>query len=234
MKIKNEKKFQKIVTWSLLACVALPFIVLLVTLLTADKAEYKINPVTIDENYDRQFQGVEAKMANSYTGETYSADLEYRVNTADNTACVGQGSTSDTAIIIPTYYSDGTTTYTVTAVDYSAFANNTSITSVTFKTPANITLIDAQAFAACTALTTFNSSTTGTFVIPASITAVNPDTFYGCLAMTALAFQGNQVTSIGSNAFAYCYALASTVRFKIGTTLTVGDSAFANDIALPS
>lgn len=235
MKQKEKKSLKKIIGTVVALCLIAPFLVLILSMVSSDKAAYKANQVFVDEDYDRKFTGVQVKMENSLSGETYTSGLSYRVNDTDMIACVSIGSaTSETAIVIPTSYVEGSSTYTITAVDYSGFCNNTVLTSFTFNTPANITLIDAQAFAGDINLSKFNSSTAGSFVIPASLTEIYPDTFYGNAAMTALSFGGNSITSIGSNAFADCVGLASAPQFKIATSLTIGDSAFANCIALPN
>ena len=83
--------------------------------------------------------------------------IEY--STSGTEATVTGYSGSSTTVVIPNTVSDGTTTYTVTTIaggssSTGAFANNTTITSLTIGE--NITTIQNYAFYDCTALTEIN------------------------------------------------------------------------------
>ncbi|MDD4532450.1 MAG: leucine-rich repeat protein, partial [Bacilli bacterium] len=198
----------------------------------------KINPseVEIDDDYDRAFEGRIVSKENEYAGETYTSNLGYRVNDDDLTACVNMGDNDPkvlTTLVIPSFYTEGENVYTVTAVDYSGFVNMTALTSVTFNSPSNITLIDTQAFANDINLITFNASVSGTCTIPENLIEIYSSTFLNCSSFTELTFNGDGVTKIGDNAFNGCLGLKEALLFKYNL-VTIGRSSFANCINIPS
>ena len=231
---KFNKKSLGITSLSLVAILAIGF---LGYFLASNDNPTIINSsdVVVDEDYTPLFVGETAKKANEYTGGTYTADLGYRINSTDSTACVNLGEidTDITEVVVPDIYSDGTTDYSVVAVDYNGFVNLTQLETFTFLDSSLITLIDQQAFANDVNLTTFNSTTTGNVTIPANLTEINDSTFLNCSSISALAFAGNNVTTIGDNAFNNCLNLSSSLIFK-DAILEIGRSAFANCINLPS
>jgi len=80
------------------------------------------------------------------------------------------------AVTVPMTITDGTGTYTVTAIGRAAFANKKSVTSVSL--PETITTIRELAFYNCTALTSVP--------LPSFLTYVGPCAFYGCSALTSI------------------------------------------------
>ena len=204
-------------------------------------------PVYIDTNYESLFGGVRILNANDYgtEGTDYTENLGYLVKGEGTElnpyeACVFYGDASDNDVVIPMYYTSGGKQYKVTAIDYSGFANLTSLTSVTFQVVEgvsaadNITLIDAQAFAGCPNLSRFNSASTGEFSIPKNLTVINDATFMNDVSLTKLSFESNRVAQIGANAFANCTALASNLFFRASANgLAIGDSAFSNCYNIP-
>lgn len=99
---------------------------------------------------------------------------------------------SATTVDIPSYI-DG---YPVKEISSSAFANNTSVTTVNI--PNTITTIGGSAFKGCTSLKNIT--------IPDSVTSIASSTFQGCTALTSITIP-NTVTSIGANAFENCTKL---------------------------
>jgi hypothetical protein len=225
------------------AALILPFLGTLV-FNAATNNKKTVDPISIDENYQNLFEGRIVKNANSYgtEGTDYTADLTYRVNDASLSACVSKVGATDTSIVIPYYYSDGTTQYTVTAIDYSGFANCPNLTSVTFQTVGgvsganNITLMDAQCFASCPNLSSFNSTVTGRFVIPSNIEEIHSASFMNCQSMLSLIVDktANKLGAIDDNAFNGCISWNTALSLNKHTAgFTIGEAAFANCILLP-
>lgn len=94
-----------------------------------------------------------------------SSGLSYYIDATNNTAVVSQGSCTEAAVTIPATYN---TTYTVAGVNVSGFANDSSLTSVTFASPTAITMIGSQAF--------LNTKLTS-FSCPVNVAAINPSSF---------------------------------------------------------
>jgi hypothetical protein len=192
--------------------------------------------VVVEDDFDSAFDGRTVLRENSYASETYTSNLGYRVNDTNYTACVNMGTNDPytlTDLVIPSIYNDGTSDYTITAIDYSGFVNMTALTTVTFNDSSTITIIDTQAFANDVSLTTFNSTDEGTCTIPANITEIYDSTFLNCSSFTELTFNGELITSIGNNAFNGCIGIDSALLFKYNL-LTIGRSSFANCINIPS
>lgn len=163
--------------------------------------------------------------------------ITYQVTGAE-TARVGTGETFDTAVdlsvtganvTIPTAVSDGTTTYTVTAVGAYAFYNLPTLTSVTL--PASVARLENYAFAFCGTMDDANTPVTygglrevvipqdtsldfigshcfyrdyalRAFTIPASVTSISTASFASCFSFDRLEFgEGSQISSISASAF---------------------------------
>ena len=87
---------------------------------------------------------------------------------------------------------------TVTEIGDQAFADNTSIESVTM--PLTLTTIGYRAFSGCTALKKVD--------IPDSVTKVGPGAFYDCTSLSDVTI-GEKVSSWGSGVFAGCTSLTT-------------------------
>ena len=96
--------------------------------------------------------------------------------------------------------------YTVTAIGYEAFKDNTSITSVTI--PDSVTLIDEFAFHYCESLKEVN--------LGKGLKTIDSDAFAHCYALTAITIP-DSVTKLGTAVFQYCQNLESVM---IGKGLT--------------
>lgn len=105
-------------------------------------------------------------------------------------------------------------TYTVTGVASSAFANCTSLASVSFSSKA-LSSVPANLFSGCSNLK--NVSFAG------SIKSVGAGAFSGCSKLSALPAALSKASSIGANAFKGCTAL-KTISVSASS---IGTSAFA-------
>ena len=101
----------------------------------------------------------------------------------------------------------------VTTIEVGAFADCTSLTSVTI--PDSVTTIEDGAFADCTSLTSVT--------IPESVTEIESYTFSDCTRLTSVTIP-NGVTVIGWGAFEGCTSLTS-VTIPDSVT-TIGYDAF--------
>ncbi|MEI6796173.1 MAG: leucine-rich repeat domain-containing protein, partial [Methanomassiliicoccales archaeon] len=132
--------------------------------------------------------------------------------------------------------------YSVAALGNWAFANNTSLTSVTI--PDSVTSIGDYAFRACSALTSVTmgngvaSIQTGAFAgctsliavtIPDSVTSIGSSAFERCTSLASVAF-GHNVADIGNYAFYNCYAL--TTVYIPASVISIGYEVFIPCAAL--
>lgn len=146
-------------------------------------------------------------MAYSLTYTYNSTSQSYSVTGYSNIA------TSDN-VVIPSTYDDGTNgAHPVTHIGYQAFANCTSLTSVSIAS--SVTTIDERAFSGCTSLTDVT--------IPDSVTSIGNYAFRNCTSLTSVNIP-NSVTYLGDKAFRDCSSLTSVI---IGNSVTsIGYEAF--------
>ena len=190
--------------------------------------------------------------------------LEYTIlSSTDLTVSVSGYSGSSATVLIPETVSNGDITYTVTRIaggrsSTGAFANNTTLTSITI--PSTITTIQNYAFYQCTALTEINFNATNmndlssgnnvfynagqdgagiTVNIGANVTRIPASLFYpysnsayAPKIVTVNFAEGSLCESIGNYAFQYCSSLTS---ITIPDSITsIGNSAFYNCTTLTS
>ena len=106
----------------------------------------------------------------------------------------------------------------VTLIGENAFANCTSLESVTFAEGASLTSIGKGAFTNCVKLKSIN--------IPSTITKIEPNTFQGCASLESVNFDSQSIlTEIGDYAFDGCENL--TVFIFPSTLTTIGSYAFS-------
>jgi len=119
----------------------------------------------------------------------------------------------------------------VTSIGYRAFADCTSLTSVTI--PNRVTSIENYAFYNCTSLTSIT--------IPDSVTSIGAGAFESCTSLTDVTI-GNGVTEIGINAFYSCsnlkefrgkYATNDGRCLIIDTTLITYANASGTTFTIP-
>ena len=163
------------------------------------------------------------------------------------------GSYAGDVTIPETITYDGTT-YSVTGISSSAFANCNELTSVSI--PNSVIIIEGYPFAACSCLTSIvvdngnpkydsrdncnaiietasNTLIAGCMgsVIPNSVTTIGNMAFLSCSGLTSVSIP-NSVTTIGEMAFASCGNLTSV---NIGNSVSgIGDWAFVSCSSLTS
>ena len=129
------------------------------------------------------------------------------------------------AVLVSNVYKDGqgvlTFDDTITSLEYQAFYECDSLTSITI--PDSVTTIGVSAFANCHSLT---SAT-----IPNGVTTIGVSAFANCHSLTSATIP-NGVTTIGVSAFANCHSLTS-VTIPDSVT-TIGDYAFYGCSSLTS
>ena len=131
-----------------------------------------------------------------------SVGLAYEYNSETQSYTVtGIGTCTDTDIIIPSTYNDGSHgEHNVTSIGELAFSYRSELNSVTI--PNSVTSIGGGAFACCYGLTSV--------IIPSSVTSIERNTFSFCGELISIAIP-DSVTSIGSGAFAHCNGLTSII-----------------------
>ena len=145
------------------------------------------------------------------SAETGTDGLQYSYHT-DNTATVSGYTGTATEVVIPAEVTHEDNTYKVTAIGYSAFWNNSDLTSVTI--PEGVTRIEAIAFGSCTSLKSVT--------IPEGVTYIGDFAFDSCTSLKSVTIPEG-VTHIGNRAFWDCTSLKSV---SLPASLTVCDQAF--------
>lgn len=180
--------------------------------------------------------------AEAAVGDTFTVDnIIYRVLTEEEgnytVEVLDEALTEETAVTIPATVSNGTHTYSVTAIAKDAFWRCDDLTGITI--PEGVTSIGKQAFSGCTNLTSIplpESLETideqafeycyglESITIPAGVSSISRYTFYRCNSLTSIIISEG-VTAIETNAFGDCTALTgitipNSVTSVAGTAFT--------------
>lgn len=103
-----------------------------------------------------------------------------------------------TKLLIPDSITYNDTTYCVTSIGKSAFANCTSLTTVVI--PTTVKTIQKYAFQNCTSLSNISLSS--------GLERIYDYAFHGCASLANITFP-NTVTYIGNSVFQYCSSITS-------------------------
>ena len=146
------------------------------------------------------------------SAETGTDGLQYSYNDEDLTATVSGYTGTATEVVIPAEVTHEDKTYKVTAIGYSAFWNNSTLTSITI--PEGVTRIEAFAFDSCTSLKSVT--------IPEGVTYIGDFAFDSCTSLKSVTIPEG-VTNIGNRAFWGCTSLTSV---SLPASLTECGEAF--------
>jgi hypothetical protein len=141
--------------------------------------------------------------------------IDFDITTANGQVTINKFNGSASHVDIPSHI-DG---HPVVRINNSAFAGNTTITSVIL--PPTVTAIGAQAFEHCSNLRYL--------VIPGSVTSIGFRAFSHCTSLTNVIIP-QSVTTIENGAFADCSRLvaAKFEHANANTITTFGDHVFGN------
>ena len=133
------------------------------------------------------------------SGQTFEVDNIFYNVTSDQqqTVEVASGRYSGD-VVIPSYVTNESTTYTVTGIGMGAFAENGNLTGITL--PPTLTTIGNSAFYACLGIKEIT--------IPESVTYIGIQAFISCANLNTIDIPA-AVETIGSDAFLGCTGLKS-------------------------
>jgi uncharacterized repeat protein (TIGR02543 family) len=159
------------------------------------------------------------KTAQAYDYDFTAGGVFYNINADDPTTVSVTSGDGDNAysgdVIIPESVSDGTNTYTVTAIGSLAMANCTGVTSITL--PSTITLLDDRCFVS-TGITEIT--------IPEAVTVIGECSFQFCASLIEVVIP-DAVTAIRDAAFYGCSGL-QTVTIGTGLSSFTGPNGTFN------
>lgn len=157
----------------------------------------------------------------TYDVDNLSTDLDH----PDYRAYVQHCNKDATEVVIPrSVYIDGYGSCTVYRIGSAAFANCTSLKSVTLQDGLfnYLTAIEGNAFYGCTALESIT--------IPDDVTHIGDGVFYGCTALKSITLP-DSVVRIGSNAFYGCNNLSNVYITDIAAYLNCN---YINERSIPT
>ena len=126
------------------------------------------------------------------------------------------------AIVLPEYYEAESGDKPITTIGNSAFAGNTTFTTITL--PDSVTSIGSEAFSGCHLDTIFFPES--------SLVSIGDYAFSGCIFMSITI--PDSVTTIGSDAFANCWTLKSVTLPTNSQFTTISDNLFEECYMLTS
>ena len=204
------------------------------------------------------FLALVASVGIIYASNTQVDGIWYDFNESNKTATVtyrgnnyfSYNNEYSGSVVIPPSVSYNGTTYSVTSIEYGAFMNCRSLSSITI--PNSVTSIEGDAFGGCISLTsiTINSdaivnksydnspnlsaifgSQVTKYIIGDNVKGIGNYAFYECSSLTSITIP-NSVTSIGYDAFRNCTKLKSVTIPNSVTS--IGNDAFYNCTKLKS
>ena len=168
-------------------------------------------------------------------------------DSTNSTYYVSSGSASfPSDLIIPSTYDNGSGLGNVTDIGYSAFRNNTSLTSVVL--PDTITSLGNQVFDGCKSLVSVelsdNITSIGTYAfrdceklaqvnMPSGLTNIPTGAFKNCYMLPNVVIPSS-VTEIGSQAFVNCHNLTKVTFEQNSQCTKIGTNAFQYCFSLTS
>jgi len=144
-------------------------------------------------------------------------DGMYFNRTSDNTACLSLYNGESETVIIPDTLVFNDTTYTVTAIGYSAFENCQNLQTVVI--PNSVTAIGNWAF--------MGSGLTS-IVIPNNVTSIGTSAFEQCKSLSSVTI-GNGIMSISYYAFKDCNSLSKVICQAQTHPTLQGSTVFNNN-----
>ena len=181
-----------------------------------------------------------ASVSTTFAHDAKIGGIYYNFDSSTKTASVTyRGSSSSSyedeysgSVTIPETVTYNGTTYSVTSIGGGAFADCSSLTSITI--PNSVTSIGSSAFVYCFSLTSITIPNSVTSIgssafwicgltsvtIPNSVTKIGYETFYCCSSLTTVTI-GENVTSIGEMAFCGCESLTSVTIPNSVTSIEV-------------
>ncbi|MBR2823428.1 MAG: leucine-rich repeat protein [Clostridia bacterium] len=173
---------------------------------------------------------------------SYSADEDFVINSA---GVITEYKGTETDIIIPNTVGG----VTVTGISETAFARNSSITSILLNQAIGLNYIEKGSFENCTALKSVSLTNSPLVKIeddvfkgcsnltaiswPNALNHIGDYAFANCTALTGLALP-NTVSHIGNSAFSGCTALQNLLMQDGAASITIGSYAFSGCTALKS
>ena len=185
---------------------------------TVSKYTYTNSAGNVDTIYYAVSSGTNITIYNSVGGSGTSTGDANKM-----TASYGLKGTTD--LVIPETLTVDETTYTVTKINSTCFANCTNLTSITL--PSTVTSVGAFAFYECTALVKVSGSS-GVTSWGTGTSSTNGGCFRGCTSLTSVDISG--ATLLGGYLFYGCTSL-DTITIP-SSLATLGSSAFYGCTAL--
>ncbi len=169
------------------------------------------------QSVDVDFSGVSLSVTRGNLDQYASSGLAFKYSETDKGYLVSDYTGTDTRVIVPSTYDDGTndkhpvvgTSNSSSSRTGAFYDSNVDITDIyipkTFKT------IGGYSFYECKSLKSI--------AIPSSVTSIGSNAFNGCTSLSAITIP-NTVTSIGSSAFSGCQFSSVVYSKTDGSTYT--------------
>ena len=157
---------------------------------------YKIDAFDVSVEYSNEDYLEKMPITEQLDESAKSNGITYTLNGGNQTAAVNiaDNASIQANIIIPDYVKDTNgVIYAVTSIGNNAFYECSSLGSVTIGN--GVTSIGNNAFYECSSL--------GSVTIGNGVTSIDGGAFYGCTSLESVTIKSTQLSSVGTNAFAY-------------------------------